>query len=164
MILDNLLLLSGAVSAAGVLSGQAVAGTDTSVLSTNTLDTGPLALGGNQPSNLGAGEDLKLAFSVLTAPTVGTSVQFQLIQADDAALTSNVQVINQTGAIPIASLPAGTLVPLDYGDASLLAAKRYIGVRYVLVGAIASMVVTAAIVKDVASVKNMLYKSGYLVS
>jgi hypothetical protein len=164
MILDNHLLLSGAVSAAGVLSGQAVAGTDTSVLSTNTLDTGPLALGSNQPSNLGAGEELKLAFSILTAPSAGTSVKFELIQADDAALTSNVEVLSSTGAFPIASLPIGTLVPLNYRDASPLAAKRYIGVRYVLVGAIASMVVTAAIVKDVASVKNMLYRSGFAVT
>ena len=67
MILDNLLFLSGAVSAAGVLTGQAANGAG-SVLSTNTIDTAPLTIGGNQPGEFGAGEGLKVEFSVLTAP------------------------------------------------------------------------------------------------
>lgn len=163
MILDNNLFLSGAVSAAGVLSGQSVAATDSSVLSTNTIDLGPLTIGGNQVGDTGAGEHLAIEFSILVAPTVGTSVQFQLIQADDAALTSNVQIINETGALTIAQLPIGTLVPLNWDRAAPLAPKRYIGVRYVTVGAIASMSVVAAVVKNVADVKNIYYKSGFAV-
>src|SRR4026209_676951 len=123
MILDNLLLLSGSVSAAGVLSGQAANGSG-NVLSTNTVAIAPLTIGGNQAGDLGAGEDLYVEFSVLTAPTVGTSVRFQLIQADDAALSSNVQVINQTDDIPIASLPAGTLVPQGWDPAAPYPPKR----------------------------------------
>lgn len=164
MILDAALLLSGAVSAAGVLTGQAVAGTDTSVLSTNTVDLGPLTLGGNQVGDTGAGEPLEVAISVLVAPSAGTSVQFQLIQADNAALSTNVQVINQTDAIPIASLPLGTIVPLHYDRAAPYAPKRYVGVRYVLVGAIASSQFTAAVVKSVQDVKNIYFKSGYSVA
>ncbi len=164
MILDNALFLSGAVSAAGVLTGQLL--TANSTLSTNTVDLGPLSIGGNQVGDLGAGEALEVSISVLAAPTAVTSVQFQLIQADDAALTSNVQVINQTDAFPIASLPIGTLVPLHYDRAAPYAPKRYIGVRYVAAGGttLASMSVTAAVVKGVQDLKNIYFKSGYSVA
>jgi hypothetical protein len=162
MILDNFTLLAGSVSAAGVLSGQAVNGAG-SILSTNTLDIAPLTLGGNQAFDLGQGEPLEIAISVLTAPTVGTTVQFQLIQADDAALTTNVQVIVQTDALPIANLPAGTIVPLHYDRAAPYAPKRYVGLRFVNVGAIATASYVGAIVKNIADVKNMFGKSGFAV-
>lgn len=163
MILDAFLLLSGAISAAGVLSGQAVNGAG-SILSTNTIDLAPLALGGNQPADEGAGEPLSVVFSVLTAPTVGTSVKFQIVQADDAALTSNVQVINQTDDFPIASLPIGTVVPLKWDRAAPYAPKRYVGARYVNTGAIATFSVSAEVVKDVQDAKNIYYKSGFTVA
>ncbi|CAB4120819.1 hypothetical protein UFOVP5_56 [uncultured Caudovirales phage] len=163
MILDNFYTLSGAVSAAGVLSGQSVTGTNTSVLSTNSVDLGPLLLGGNQPGDIGAGEPLDIMFSILAAPTVGTSVQFQLIQADDTVLSTNVQVINQTDAFPIASLPINTLVPLHWDRAAPYAPKRYIGARYVLVGAIASTSIFASLGKHPQDVKNLFFKSGYAV-
>lgn len=163
MILDALMLLSGSVSATGVLTGQAANGAG-NILSTNTVDIAPLTIGGNQPGDIGSGADLYIEFSVLTAPTVGTSVQFQLIQADDAALTSNVQVINQTDAIPIATLTAGQIIPLGWDPAAPYAPKRYIGARYVNVGAIATFSVVAAVVKDVQAVKTLYYKSGFAVS
>ncbi len=163
MILDNFAFLSGSVSAAGVLSGQAVNGAG-NILSTNTMDLGPLSIGGNQVGDLGGGESLEIAIGVLTAPTVGTNVQFQLIQADDAALTTNVQVINQTDALPIAGLTVGTVVALHYDRAAPYAPKRYIGVRYVNTGAIATASYTAALVKNIQDVKNMLFKSGFAVS
>jgi hypothetical protein len=163
MILDANLILSGSISAAGVVTGQAANGAG-NVLGTNTYDLAPLTIGGNQVGDTGAGESLEIEFSVLTAPTVGTTVQFQLIQADDAALTSNVQVINQTDAIPIASLPAGTIVPLHWDRAAPYAPKRYVGVRYVNVGAIATFSVFAATVKNLQDSKNIYFKSGYAVS
>lgn len=163
MLIDAFWLLSGAVSAAGVLSGQAANGAG-NVLSTNTVDLAPLTLGGNQAGDLGAGERLGIAFSVLTAPTVGTSVRFQMIQADDAALTTNVQVIGQTDDIPIASLPAGTLVPLHVDAAAPYAPKRYVGARYVNTGAIATLSVVAALVKDMQAAKNIFFKSGFAVA
>lgn len=161
MILDNFLVFSGAISAAGVLSGQAANGAG-NVLSTNTVDLAPLAIGGNQVGDTGAGERLQVEFSILTAPTVGTSVQFQIIQADDAALTSNVQVLSQTDAIPIASLPAGTLLAMWVDRAAPYAPKRYLGLRYVNVGAIATFSVFASIVKDMQD-KATYYKSGYTI-
>lgn len=163
MILDSFAMLSGSISAAGVVTGQAANGAG-SILGTNTMDMAPLTLGGNQAGDFGAGEDSTVVFSVLTAPTVGTTVQFQLIQADDAALSTNVQVINQTDAFPIASLPAGSLVPLGFDPVAPYAPKRYIGVRYVNVGAIATFSVTAALTKDPQGMKNIYYKSGFVVS
>ncbi len=163
MILDNFHVLAGAISALGVLSGQAFNGAG-SILGVNTLDLAPLTIGGNQAADVGAGEALEISFSILTAPTVGTSVQFQLIQADDAALSSNVQVINQTDAFPIASLPAGTIVPLHWDRAAPFAPKRYAGIRIVNVGAIATLSIFAATVKNMQDVKTLYFKSGYLVS
>lgn len=162
MILDAAMLLSGAYSAAGVLSGQAIAGAG-NVVSTNTIDIGPLAIGGNQPGDIGVGEDLYVNFSVLSAPTVGTNVKFQLIQADDAALTTNVQVINSTDDIPIANLAVGTLIPLGWDPAAPYAPKRYVGARYVNTGAIATLSVVAAVVKNIQT-KQTSYKSGFSVA
>jgi hypothetical protein len=162
MILDNNLVLSGAISAAGVLSGQLI--TANSTLSTNTIDLGPLTIGSNQAGDTGAGEPLELEFSVLVAPATATTMQFQLIQADDAALTSNVQIINQTDAFPIASLPAGTLVPLHWDRAAPYAPKRYIGARYIATGStVTAMSVVASVVKNVQDVKNIFYKSGFAI-
>lgn len=163
MILDAFMLLSGAISATGVLTGQAVNGAG-NILGSNTVDLGPLSIGGNQVGDTGAGEALAIEFSVLSAPTVGTNVQFQLIQADDAALTVNVQVINQTDALPIALLPIGALVPLHWDRAAPYVPKRYIGVRYVNTGAIATFSVAAAVVKNMQDLKNIYYKSGFAVS
>lgn len=162
MILDNLLVLCGSISAAGAISGQAMNGAG-NVLSQNTVDLGPLAIGGNQVGDVGAGESLEVVFNILTAPTVGTNVQFQIIQADDAALTSNVQVINQTDAFPIASLPAGTLIPLHWDRAAPYAPKRYWGLRVVNTGAIATLSVFAAVAKNVQDLKNLNSKSGFAV-
>jgi len=162
MILDNFLTLCGSVSAAGVVSGQAMNGAG-SILSVNTVDLGPLTIGGNQAGDTGAGEAIEAVFTVLTAPTVGTSVQFQLIQADDAALTTNVQVIVQTDAFPIASLPAGTEVPLHLDRAAPYAPKRYLGARVVNVGAIATNSIFCALAKNIQDLKNLNYKSGFAV-
>lgn len=163
MIIDALLTLFGSINAAGVLTGAAANGAG-NILSTNTIDLAPLALGGNQPADYGAGEPIEVEFSILTAPTVGTSVQFQLVQADDAALATNLQVIVQTDAFPIASLPAGTLVPLHWDRAAPYAPKRYFGARIVNVGAIATLSVFGTVTKNVQDVKNIYYKSGFGVS
>jgi hypothetical protein len=162
MILDNNLLVSGVISALGVLTGQAANGAG-NVVSTNSIDLGSLAIGGNQAGDLGAGEPLEFEVSVLTAPTAGTSVKYQVIQADDAALTSNVQVIASTDDYPIASLPAGTIIPLHVDRTAPYVPKRYMGVRYVNVGAIATHSVVAGMVKSLQDVKNIYYRGGFAV-
>ena len=160
MIIDNNLILSGSVSG-NTWTGQTVTGTNTSVLSTNTIDLAPLTIGGNQPIDMGQGESLEVLIEVTTAASGGTSVQFQLIEADDAALTTNVQVIVQTDAIAVATLTAGTLIPLHYDRAAPYAPRRYIGLRYQLVGAVAAGAYIGTIVKNVQDAKNIYFNSGF---
>jgi len=154
MITDALTTLSGSI-VGNTVSGQSVTGTNTTVLSTNTYDLGVAR-------DIGKGEALEVLCEILAAPTGGTSVQFQLVQADDAALTTNLQVIVQTDAIPIASLPIGTQVPLHVDRVDPYPARRYLGVRYALVGAIASTSVFATIAKSVAD-KQASYPSGFAI-
>ena len=163
MIFDANLVVSGAINAAnGAMSGQTANGAG-NILSTNTIDVGPLPLGGNQNSDLGTGEPLQLSVRVLTAPTGGTSVQFQWLQADDAALTVNVQVLSQTDAIPIASLPAGAQVLVPVARPAPFSAKRYRGARYVNVGAIATASYFAGLVTDAQSASTT-FKAGFAIS
>jgi hypothetical protein len=164
MILDAFTLLSGQVNAStGALTGQLV--TANSTISTNTMDMGPLAIGSNQAGDTGAGEPLNVEFSILAAPATATDVTFQLIQADDAALTTNVQVINAAGPFTIAQLPVGTVIPMKWDRAAPLAPKRYVGARYVATGAtITAMSVVAAVAKNVQDVRNIYFRSGFAVS
>ena len=160
MLIDNNAIFSGSVTnAAGssgtVVAGQTVTGTNTSVLSTNTYDLGVAR-------DIGKGEALEIAIETITAASGGTSVQFQLIQADDAALTSNVQVINQTDAIAVATLTAGKQVSLHVDRVDPLSAKRFLGIRYVLVGAVAAGAYFAALVKTIQDPQTS-YPNGFSV-
>lgn len=164
MILDAQNLLSGMYSAAGVLTGQAVTAT---AVSTNTFDTNPLTLGGNQPNDYGRGEPLEIAISTLVAAAAAgaATVNFELIQADDAALSVNVETLVQTGSIPIARLTLGALVPLHLDRAAPYAPRRYIGVRYTVgTGPLTAGTFSAAIVKSVQDIANIYGKSGFVVA
>ena len=163
MILDNFTMLSGSVNAAGVLVGQAVT---TTAVSTNTYDTGPDLIGGNQPADLGRGGGLELAFAVTVAPTAAgaATVLFEYIQADDAALSVNVESIVSTGPIPIASLPLGTIVPLHVDRAAPYAPRRYVGVRYTVgTGPLTAGSFVASMVVGLQDVKNIYPRSGFTV-
>lgn len=129
MITDANTVLSGSWSA-GVWTGQAVVASPT--ISTNVLDIG--AVIGAQIGDYGTSEMPQVAISVLVAPTLATSVEFQLVQADDAAITTNLNVLVSSGPTPIASLPLGTKFAMDWGRAAPYPPRRYVAVRYVVVG------------------------------
>lgn len=157
MIFDGSLLLAGSVGVnSGAITGQAVAAT---TVSANTIDLGPAGLGGNQVTDFGEGEQLRASFTVLTAPTGGTSVAFQLIQADDAALTTNVEVLGATDAIPVASLPAGAQIVVTANSPRPRTPRRYLGARFVVVGAPTGMTIFGGVLKDTQSVRNV-FKTG----
>lgn len=163
MILDNFLVLSGAVSAAGVVSGQAVTAT---AVSTNTVDAAPLALGGNTPFDSGVGENMYIDISTLVAATAAgaATVRFELIQADDAALTTNVEVLAASGDIGKASLTVGAKVQLRFPPNGAYSPRRYWGLRYtVSTGPLTAGSFFAALVKDVQG-EQVYGKSGFLVS
>lgn len=127
MYIDNNLLVSGSVSAAGVVAGQNVFSAGTSVLSTNTIDL-------LQARDIGEGADLYGRFEVTTAAVGGTSIEMQIIAADDAGLSSNVTVLGTTGAIPVASLTLGSRFSCAINPRLASKGQRYVGARYVSVG------------------------------
>lgn len=160
MISDAALMLSGSYSAAGALTGQTVTAT---AVSTNTIDAGPLGLGGNQITGLGDGEPLDVVFTTLVAAAAAgaATVTFQLIQADDAALTANVQVLASSDAIPIASLTAGAQTVLKVGGSLPFPPKRYIGARYVVAtGPLTAGAFTALMTKN-AQTTRTVFKGAY---
>jgi hypothetical protein len=128
MIVDALLALSGSITG-NTVTGQAVFASSASVLSANTIDLGVTR-------DIGEGSDFVFGrFEVTTAFAGGTSAEFQIITADDAALTTNVKVLGTTGAIPIASLTAGTRLVCQINPVIGSKGQRYIGGRTVNVGA-----------------------------
>ena len=78
------------------------------------------------------GNPLDLIVRVGTAFAGGTSVEFQVVCADDAALTTNLQVLDSSGAIPEASLTADTIVVRKPAPQDI--PRAYLGVRAVGVG------------------------------
>lgn len=132
-VIDNFLLLSGSYSGATV-TGQNVFASGASVVSTNSIDTRGGTVTG-QNVDLGAGAPLYLNVTVTTAFAGGTSAAFEIISADDAALTTNVTPLASSGAIAIASLGAGKKVSVPMGNVDPRTIRRYIGYRCTNVGA-----------------------------
>jgi hypothetical protein len=126
MIVDNNLLLSGSVSAAGVATGQTVTGTG-SFLSTNTVDL-------SQVRDVGEGEDIYARIQASVAQAGATSVEVQVITADDAALTTNINVLATTGPLAIASWGVGARQAIKVSGRLNNKGQRYLGLRYVIVG------------------------------
>lgn len=154
MITDGFLILSGTATDSGI-TGQAVTGTNTSVTSTNVIDL-------QVARDLGKGAALEIVIEVVTAASGGTSVQFQLVEADDAGISTNVQVIVQTDAIAVATLAAGVQVPLHWDRVDPYSARRYIALRYQLVGTVAAGAYYASVNVNVPD-KQVNYTSGFVV-
>ena len=99
MYVDAALTLSGSI-VGNTVTGQNVFASSASVLSTNTVDLGVAR-------DIGEGADFVFGrFEVTTAFAGGTSCEFQVIVADDAALSTNVTVIGTTGARRPIATPA----------------------------------------------------------
>lgn len=126
MICDSLLLVSGTVTG-NTVAGQTVTGTNTSVLSTNTIDL-------LQNRDIGEGEGIYMRSQVLTAVAGATSIAIEVVVADDAALSTNLTVVDSTGAIPLASLTAGSRFGLRMNPRLASLGRRYLGARYTIVG------------------------------
>jgi hypothetical protein len=123
-------------------------------VSTNSLDTGNT----NPLRNIGIGEPLFVVFSTLLAALAAgaATVTFEVIQADDAALTTNVEVLVGSAAIPKASIVVG------YGLSFVVPqnTRRFLGVRYTIgTGPLTQGTFTADIRKD--RTAGVTYASGY---
>lgn len=112
--------------------------------------------------DIGEGQDLYMNFAVVTQLTGGTSVNFEVVVADDAAISTNVTVIGSSGAIATAALVAGynTAVRLNPSIASL--GRRYLAARYTIVGTYSAGAVTADVVSDIQDGRKS-YASGFAV-
>ena len=143
MITDKLLRVS---------TDQAVT---TTAVSTDTVDL-------SIARDMGEGEDLFMNFAMTEAFAGGTSTNFEIIIADNAALSSNVVVIGASGAILTASLTLGTNVAVRLNPQIASLGKRYLGARYTVSGTNSAGKVTADIVMDVQDGKKF-YASGFTV-
>lgn len=145
MYVDALLQLSGTISG-NTITGQTVTGNGVSVLSTNTVDLASGGVPSGQTRDIGEGSDFAYGrFENTVASTGGTSIEFQIITADDAALTTNVKVLGTTGAILTAALILGARFACQINPVIGSKGQRYIGARYVIVG----NMTTGAYVADV---------------
>ena len=143
MITDKLLRVS---------DSQAVT---TTAVSTDTIDL-------SIARDMGEGGDLYMNFAMTEAFAGGTSTNFEIIIADNAALSSNVQVIGASGAIVTADLTLGKNVAVRLNPQIASLGKRYLGARYTVSGTNTAGKVVADIVMDVQDGKKF-YASGFTV-
>lgn len=134
MIIDNFLTLSGAW-ASGVWTPQLVTAIANN-LSTNVIDLASTKVA--QPADYGQGNELDIIISVVNTLTSGgaATIQFQVVQADDTAITTNVNVLDQSDVIGFASITAGLIITLNWNRTLLGVARRYLAVRYVIATAV----------------------------
>jgi len=128
----------------------------TTAVSTDTIDL-------SVARDIGEGQDLYMNFAVTTALAGGTSVKFEVIQADNAALSSGVEVIGSSDAVVTASLVAGYNTAVRINPQIGSKGKRYLGARYTISGTYTSGNVTADIVTDIQDGKKF-YASGFTVA
>lgn len=153
MYVDNNLMLSGSVSATGAITGQTVTGTG-NVISTNVIDLGTAR-------DMGEGQDLWARLQVTVAQAGATSVEAQVVVADDAAISTNVTVLGSTGAVPTASLTAGARLAIAINPRLGSRGQRYMAVRYVIVGTSSAGAFTADIGLEIQDFKT--YAGGFAV-
>ena len=154
MIIDNFLTLSGAW-AAGVWTPQLVTAVANNV-STNVIDIANTRV--PQPADFGQGNELDVIISVVNTLTSGgaATIQFQLVQADDTGISTNVNVLDQTDVFGYASITAGLIITLNWNRTILGVARRYIALRYV----IATAVLTNATGQFIAQVGDQTQDKG----
>lgn len=87
---------------------------------------------GSQGVNLGAGQPIEFAVHVTEGFAGLTSLEVQIVGADNAALTSNPVVIDSSGDIPLVDLTAGSRQ--FRGKLNSSQKKRYYGFKYVVNG------------------------------
>ena len=158
MITDTNLRVSVAQDISAIVS---------TIVSTDAVDLSPNAVGGNQAVDIGSGMKIKASFTI-TEAVVGTvsTVQFQIITAANAALTTTPVVIGTTIAIPEAQLTLGAQFFVEMNQDVLdiqLAAQRFLGAQYVIAVATTTLgTVTTDFVIDVQD-GHRFYISGFVV-
>ena len=133
---------------------------DSQLLTTTAVSTDKIDL--SLAREIGEGDDLYMNFAVPVALAGGTSVTFEVVVADDAAISTNVTVVGSSPAVVTASLVAGynTAVRINPIIGSL--GRRYMAARYTIVGTYTSGSVIADVVADIQDGKKF-YASGFAI-
>lgn len=161
MIFDSLLQFSGTNSPT---TGQSLIGAAGTTTSTNVIDTAGVGVG-NTARDMGMGQSLEIVATVIQTFVGGTSLQIQLVEADDAAISVNVTTIVIDAAIPTASLVAGTLIPIHWDRVQPFVARRYVALQYVTLGTYTAGSINASVVTSVQDKgNNTIFQSGFSVS
>jgi hypothetical protein len=136
---DNNLVLGGSIAYSGgtvTITGQSIVGTNTSVLSTNVIDLASGGIPSGQTRDMGSGADYDYLRTIVTTAFAGaTSVEFQAIQHDDTAQSTNVTVVGTTGAVLLANLTLGARLVAQINPRIGSKGQRYMSGRFVIVGA-----------------------------
>lgn len=124
----------------------------TTAVSTNFIDTGAGVV-----RNVGWGEEMRMVVNPSVSFVGGTSIQAEIVSADDAAGTVNVTSMLAGPVVPTAQAVAGGTPLLD----AVLPTntRRFIGVRYNVVGTMTAGQVSAALVHD--TDRQKYYANGY---
>ena len=133
---------------------QTIAVAAGNLLCTDAIDLGlagtvPGGLVGSFIRDMGRGghPQMEVVVTEQVASAGASTTQFQLVTADDAALSTNLTVINETPAIPKATLVPGYRARLAIPPGIT---QRYLGVRYVIGTATQTAgKVTAGLVYDI---------------
>lgn len=139
-------------------------------ISANVYDLFSMGVGGgstdvtpNTRLDVGLGEDVWFVASVPTALSGGTAtgITVTLETADNAALSTNAEVVYSSGVVPVASLVAGYVIcrvklpSYPY--------RRYLGVRFTAAtGPFGAGAVDAYLTYEAVDA-NRIYKSGFTV-
>ena len=162
MIIDALLQFSGTTNPTTGQSLALAAGTYTS---TNVIDLAGVGTG-NTARDIGQGGELEIFIEVNTTFAGGTSMQPQLVCADDSAISVNVTPIVVGPVILEAALVAGAQEVLHVDRAAMAqVARRYLALQYVLAGTTTAGAVSAFVVRNPQDKgNNTIFNSGFAVS
>lgn len=128
MIIDRHLTVSGALTLGGNPTGQQARTIAAPIVSTDSIDL-------SSARDIGEGRDVYAVFTVVeSAYNNITSLTFEVIVADNDALTTNVTVIASSGAVPVASLTQGAQFVVAVPPLIASLGRRYLGARYTLAG------------------------------
>lgn len=153
MIVDALLAVCGSISG-NTVTGANMFGSSATVTSPNVVDL-------TEARDIGEGRDLYVRYQVTTAYTGGTSVQFQAVVADDAAITTNVTVIGAGKVVPVASAIAGFRDAFKLSPDIGALGRRYFAIQAVNAGANTAGAVYADVGAEISDSKS--YPSGFAV-
>jgi hypothetical protein len=129
-------------------------------VTTTAVSTDKVDLSVNR--DIGEGESLYMNFAIGTAFAGGTSTAFEVVVADDAALTSNVTVVGSSGVLLTAALTASKNIAVRINPLIGSTGKRYFGARYTVVGTNSAGTVTADVVHGIQDGQKA-YASGFAV-